>query len=89
MVIRYIMRTFHLPLPPELHDALKAEASASQRPATELVRQALESWLLARRKQRLAAELQAYAEAMAGTELDLDPELEQAGIAVILDETTS
>ena len=35
------MRTFHLPLPEPLHEALKAEAREALRPATELVREAL------------------------------------------------
>lgn len=78
------MRTFHLPLPEELHDALRAEAVADHRPATEIVRQALERWIAERRRQRLDQEIQSYAEAMAGTRFDLDEDLERAGIEVIL-----
>jgi len=80
------MRTFHLPLPEPLHEALKAEAREALRPATELVREALEDWLAARRRERLAGEILAYAEAVAGTEQDLDAELEGAGVESLLDQ---
>jgi predicted transcriptional regulator len=79
------MRTFHLPLPEDLHDALRAEANEQRRPATEILRQALESWIAVRRRERLAAQIQTYAEAMAGTLLDLDPELEEAGVEHLLE----
>jgi plasmid stability protein len=80
-----IMRTFHLPLPEDLHDALRAEASEQRRPATEILRQALESWIAVRRRERLAAQILTYAEAMAGTALDLDSELEVAGVEHLLE----
>lgn len=78
------MRTFHLPLPEYLHDALRAEARDERRPATELVRQALEGWLAERRKRRLADDIRSYAQAAAGTEDDLDPALEAAGVESLL-----
>jgi len=83
---RVAMRTFHLPLPEHLHEALRSEATAEHRPATEILRQALEEWLALRRKGRVAAEIQAYAEAMAGTALDLDANLEAAGVDHLLAE---
>jgi hypothetical protein len=73
------MRTFPLPLPEHLHDALRAETTAERRPPIEILRRALETWLAARRRQRLAADIQGYAEAVAGTELDLHADLEAAG----------
>ncbi len=75
-----ILRTFHLPLSDELHDALREEATAERRPATEVVRDALSGWLQARRRQRIADEIERFAMAEAGTELDLDPDIE--GVAV-------
>lgn len=78
------MRTFHLPLPDHLHEALRAEASAEHRPATEILRLALEGWLAARRRERLDAEIEAYARDLAGTPFDLDPDLEAAGIDCLL-----
>ena len=65
------MRTFHLPLPEPLHEALRAEARKALRPATEIAREALEDGLAARRRARLADEIRAYAEALAGTDQDL------------------
>lgn len=80
------MRTFHLPLTDELHEALREQAMADQRPATELVREALVAWMEARRRQRLAAEIERFASAEAGGALDLDPELESAGLEHLLTE---
>jgi len=77
------MRTFHLPLPEHLHDALRAEAAEGRRPATEILREALEGWLQSRRRARLDAEIEAYAREVAGGDCDLDLELEAAGIEAI------
>ena len=74
------VRTFHLPLPDELHDALRDEAKAARRPATEVLREALSGWLATRRRQRLAEEIARFAEAEAGGSLDLDLELEAASL---------
>ena len=77
------MPTFHLPLTDHLHDALRVEARAQHRPATEIVREALESLLAARQRQRLADQIQAYASAVAGSPDDLDPTLEAAGLEAL------
>ena len=74
---------FHVPLTPELHEMLREEADASGQPATSLAREALVDWLKRRRKERLHAEIAAFAAEHAGTDLDLDGDLEQAGIDVI------
>ena len=78
------MRTFHVPMPDELHAALRAEAKSACRPATELVREALGVWLETRRRQRIADEIRAYAQLEAGGEGDLEPNLEEAGIQHLL-----
>jgi len=80
------MFNFHLPLPEDLHEMLKEEVEHSGQPATSLAREALLHWLAQRRKQRLHEEIAAFARAQAGTELDLDEELEQAGIDSLLAE---
>ena len=80
------MFNFHLPLPEDLHENLKAEAARSGQPATSLAREALVDWLAQRKKQRLYDEIAAFARAEAGTDLDLDGELEQAGIDSLLAE---
>jgi plasmid stability protein len=80
------MFNFHLPLPEDLHETLKEEAARSGQPATSLAREVLADWLAQRKKQRLYEEIAAFAKAEAGTDLDLDEELEQAGIASLMAE---
>jgi predicted transcriptional regulator len=74
------LANFHLPLPPDLRRMLHEEAAHSGLPATAIAREALQSWLIQRRKQRLHDEIAAWAEESAGTCLDLDEDLEQAGL---------
>jgi predicted transcriptional regulator len=74
---------FHLPLSQDLHALLREEAERSGQPATSLAREALSQWLAQRRKQRLHNEISAFAGAEAGTDLDLDEGLEQAGLEAI------
>jgi hypothetical protein len=81
------MFNFHLPLPEDLHTLLREEVERSGQPATSLAREALHHWLRQRRKQRLHEEVVAFARAAAGTELDLDQDLEQAGLEALEPET--
>jgi predicted transcriptional regulator len=74
------MRNFHVPLSPKTYEQLREEASREQRPATELARSAIEHWLALRQKAAIDEEVRAYAERWGGTEVDLDPALEAAGI---------
>ncbi len=74
---------FHLPLPSDLHDQLREEAERSGQPATAWAREALRTTLSQRRKQRLHAEIAAFASEHAGTELDLDEDFERAGIEAL------
>jgi hypothetical protein len=76
---------FHLPLTPELHDQLREEAELSGQPATIVAREALRTNLTQRRKQRLHAEIAAFAVEHCGSELDLDKDLEQAGLEALRD----
>lgn len=78
------MRTFHLPLPDDLHEALRREATADHRPATEVARDAIAGWLHARQRERVAKEIHRFAMDFAGTELDIDTVLEQAGVEHLL-----
>ena len=81
---RASMTNFHLPLPSELYTELKVEAARVHRPATELARLALEEWLKQRQRQAVHDEIAAFAKEYAGTDLDLDPDLEAAGIECLL-----
>jgi hypothetical protein len=82
------MRTFHLPMPDDLLVDLRQAAEAERRPATEIVREALAGWLQERRHRSLADEIARYASTEAGGPLDLDPDLEEAGIEHILGDPT-
>jgi hypothetical protein len=74
------MKNFHLPLPEPTHSLLRAEAQRTQRPATTLGRQAIDGWLRDQARKTTHDAIAAYAAEVAGTELDLDCELESAGI---------
>ena len=77
------LTNFHLLLSPELHGMLREEAERSGKTVTALVREALQSWLTQRRKRRLHEEIAAWATEHAGTALDLDRELETAGLELL------
>ena len=74
------MKNFHLPLPEQTYNRLRAEAERTGVPATTLAREAVDWWLRQQvRKTRHDANA-VYATQMAGTHLDLDTDLESAGI---------
>ena len=73
------VHNFHVPLQEDLYEELRAQAKRLMRPATELVRQALEQWLEQQRKAALREAIAAYAAEHAGTAMDLDPELRPLG----------
>src|SRR5437763_9902318 len=73
-------KNLHVPLPAELHARLASEAKQLGRPATALARGAIEAWLEQRRQEQIAEDLRAFALKYAGTEFDLDPAFEAAGI---------
>jgi len=77
-------KNLHVPLSEAVHRELRAVASRSGRPATALVREAVEGWLIAQRRAKLHDELADYAKKWAGTEVDLDPALEAAGAAELV-----
>jgi hypothetical protein len=77
------IRNLHVPLPEEMYLALRAEAEHSQRPANALAREAIAQWLELQRQARLDQAVREYAEAMAGTLADLDPDLEAAGLELL------
>jgi predicted DNA-binding protein len=79
-------KNFHVPLPDETYRKLRAEAERARQPATTLAREAIEAWLEERRAAAIHAELAAYAAKHAGTEVDLDKNLEAAGLELWRDE---
>ena len=79
------MKNFHLPLPEHTYAQLRAVAERSQLPATSLAREAIDLWLRQQLRQARHDAISAYAAEMAGTELDLDPDLESAGVEHLLE----
>ena len=74
------MKNFHLPLPERTYTHLRAEAERAQVPATTLAREAIDWWLREQLRKARHDQIAAYAAEMAGTDLDLDPDLEAAGV---------
>jgi len=74
------MKNLHLPLPEQTYAQLRAEAERTQMPATTLAREAIDLWLRDQLRKARHDTIAAYAEEMAGTNLDLDPDLESAGL---------
>jgi hypothetical protein len=78
------MKNFHLPLPEQTYAGLRAEAERTGVPATTLAREALDCWLRQQSRKARHDAVAAYAAEMAGTQLDLDADLESAAIEHIL-----
>lgn len=74
------MKNFHLPLPEQTWSGLRAEADRAQVPATALAREAIDCWLRERAKKVRHDQIASWASEMAGTHLDLDPDLEAVAI---------
>ena len=74
------MKNFHLPLPEQTYAGLRAEAERTGVPATTLAREAVDWWLRQQVRKARHDAIVAYATEIAGTALDLDADLESAGI---------
>ena len=74
------MKNFHLPLPDETYEHLRAAAERSRVPATAIAREAIDFWLRQELRKARHDAIAAYAAEMAGSALDLDANLEAAGI---------
>ena len=80
------IRNFHLPLPDPLYQSLRKQAERLKRPATGLAREAIESWLRQRHREALREAISDYAARHAGSDIDLDEELEAASIEHLLND---
>ncbi len=78
------MKNFHLPLPEQTYTLLRAEAERAQVPATMIAREAIDTWLRDQARKSRHDSIAAYAMEVAGTDLDLDQEMESAGIAHVV-----
>ena len=74
------MKNLHIPIQDELHAALMAHARQSGESATALARQAIVQFVREAERAQRRAELAAFAADYAGTDWDLDPDLERAGL---------
>jgi len=72
------MRNFHLPLPEDVYTDLRAAAERMKRPATSIAREAIEAWLRHCRRMSRHQAISEFAREFAGTEFDLDAQLETA-----------
>jgi len=74
------MKNFHVPLPDATYDHLRTAAKRSKVPATALAREAIEFWLRQQVRKARHDAIASYAADVAGSPLDLDEELEAAGV---------
>ena len=81
---RSAIKNMHLPLPESVYARLRAEALRTRRPATSLVREAVDQWLADLQRRQVHEAIVDYAREAGGTTDDLDPELEAAGIHHLL-----
>lgn len=71
-------KKFHVQLPAPTYTRLLVEAARQKRPVTQLLKQAVESWLAEQERRALHEEIAAYAAECAGTIADLDEDLVRA-----------
>jgi len=83
------MKNFHLPLPDQTYLSLRAVAERTGVPATTLAREAVDLWLREQSRKARHEAIAAYAAEMAGTRLDLDADMESAGIEHLLNKSTA
>ncbi|MCX6598921.1 MAG: hypothetical protein NTV70_21420 [Acidobacteria bacterium] len=78
------MKNFHLPLPDQTYLHLRMEAERAHVPATTLAREAIDTWLREQQRKTRHSQIAAFAAQVAGSTLDLDQDLEEAGIQHLL-----
>jgi hypothetical protein len=78
-------RNLHVPLPDPMYRRLRIEAQRSNRPATDLAREAIDRWLDEQQRMFVHDSVAKYALEAAGSPADLDEQLESAGIESLLD----
>ncbi|MBI3535907.1 MAG: hypothetical protein HY072_10535 [Deltaproteobacteria bacterium] len=77
-------KNFHIPLHENIYLELRQVAEVLKKPATQIVRDVIGSWLKERKKAAIRQKLIEYVNANAGSRHDFDPELEAAGIEHII-----
>jgi predicted transcriptional regulator len=77
---RIVKKNLHVTLSHELDAELEVQARRLGMPATVIARAAIDAWVVRKRRERVAEEISSYADAVAGTEFDLDEAFEAGGI---------
>ena len=77
------VKKMELPIDSDVWGLLQDEAARSGQPAVSLVSNVVANWVHERHRQRVAQEIAAFAAAHAGSELDLDQDLESAALQTL------
>ena len=73
-------KSMHIPLPTQWHEKLTQLAKENKTSATELVRNAIAQFLKEQERKNVHSAIVSFAQEYAGTEFDLDYELEEASL---------
>lgn len=76
---------FHLPLPRETYRRLRELSKRRSMPATKMARDAINQWLEQQEKEERDRQIETYAQAVAGTDADIDETLEAASIEHLME----
>ncbi len=79
--------SLELPLDSDVWGLLQDEAVRSGRPTVSLVSDVVANWVHERQRQRIAQEIAEFAATHAGSELDLDSDLESAALQTLGEES--
>jgi hypothetical protein len=82
-------RHLHLLMKEELYASLRTEAERAGMPATAVVREAISEYLTKKKREALEKAITEYAQKHAGTDVDLDPDLEAASVEFLLEDEES
>ena len=73
-------KNLHVPIDPDVHARLVAQARRVRSPVTVVAREAIEAWIAELERRARFDAIRAYAEATAGSEADLDEVLAEAAV---------
>lgn len=81
---RQLTKNLHVPLPDPMYRRLRKESERRKRPATVLAREAIDQWLVEQQRVFEFNSVAEYARRAAGSEDDLDENLEAAAVEELL-----
>jgi predicted transcriptional regulator len=80
------VHNFHVPLPSDVYARLRKEAKRDKKPVTALAREAIHQWLEHRKREILHDAISSYATDFAGSDVDLDEQLEEAATELLIED---